>query len=195
VRARPIPLRRCDCAQHRPRSNGNRFEHCGPGPTRTPAALEERHRGHSVPQGHEHPDAPHPLTLLCAHYNWPSRRAPEPRDELPPSHSRSPCADCGAAYRGAGCKGTGRRPRPRGLAPLPLCLRWRGPARRAGRPLVSFDAARCPAWTARPAGRHRRQARCAYSITLSAVAGSVSGMVRPRALAVLRLRIVSPAAK
>src|SRR5262249_9463094 len=34
---------------------------------------------------HEHADAPYALALLCVRCNRPNHRAPEPRDELPPS--------------------------------------------------------------------------------------------------------------
>jgi len=32
-------------------------------------------------------DAPHPVALLRPHHHRPRRRAPEHRDELPPSHA------------------------------------------------------------------------------------------------------------
>jgi hypothetical protein len=35
---------------------------------------------------HEHADAPNAIRLLRPRHRWPRRRAPEPRDELPPSH-------------------------------------------------------------------------------------------------------------
>jgi hypothetical protein len=40
---------------------------------------------------HEHADASHAVALLRPCHRWPRRRAPEPRDELPPSHPDLPC--------------------------------------------------------------------------------------------------------
>jgi hypothetical protein len=75
------------------------------GPTQVRKLLRERKEA-KLPLGivfvarHEHAHAPHPLGLLRPRDHRPRRRAPEPRDELPPSdHSITSSArskiDCG----------------------------------------------------------------------------------------------------
>src|SRR6516165_51801 len=61
------------------------------GPTQTRKRLRERRHarliyGIAFVKLHEHANAPHAVALLRPRREWPRRRAPEPRDECPPSH-------------------------------------------------------------------------------------------------------------
>jgi hypothetical protein len=65
------------------------------GPTQVRKRFRERRKANLLlgiifVARHEHADAPHPVSLLRTRYKRLYRRAPEPCDEFPPSHSPSP---------------------------------------------------------------------------------------------------------
>src|SRR5262249_26024887 len=83
----------------------------------------------------EHADASHAVGLLRPRHHRPRRGAPDPSDEVPPSHLSSPRLIGVEPIAGPVAMELGHRPRPRGLAPLPPCL-----------PLAKFSRAQEARW-------------------------------------------------